>query len=43
MLVAAADAVAIATMKLMTSDQVQPQLRDQTRDGPVVRDKFTSL
>ena len=40
-LLAAADAVANATMKLMTSDQVQPQLRDQHRDGSVVWDEFT--
>ena len=37
-LLAAADAVANATMKLMTSDQAQPQLRDQQRDGSVVWD-----
>ena len=42
-LLAAADAVANATMKLMTSDQAQPQLRDQQRDGSVVWDEFTSL
>ena len=42
-LLAAADAVANATMKLMTSDQAQPQLRDQQRDGSVVRDGITSL
>ena len=42
-LLAAADAVANATMKLMTSDQAQPQLRDQQRDGSVVRDELTSL
>ena len=41
--VAAADAVAHATMNLMVSDQAQPQLRDQRRDGSVVRDKFTVL
>jgi hypothetical protein len=35
-LLAAADAVANATMKLMASDQAQPQLRDQRRDGAVV-------
>ncbi len=39
----AADAVASATMKLMASDQAQPQLRDQRRDGAVVWDEFTSL
>ena len=38
-LLAAADAVANATMKLMDSDQAQPQLRDQQRDGSVVRDE----
>ena len=32
-LIAAADAVANATMKLMASDQAQPQLRNQLRDG----------
>jgi integrase len=42
-LLAAADAVANATTKLMASDQAQPQLRDQQRDGPVVRDGITSL
>jgi integrase len=42
-LVAAADAVASATMKLMTSDRAQPQLRDQRRDGSAVWDEFTSL
>ena len=42
-LVAAADAVANATIKLMASDQAQPQLRDQRRDGSVVWDEFTSL
>jgi integrase len=36
-----ADAVANATMKLMASDQAQPQLRDQHRDGSVVRDGIT--
>jgi hypothetical protein len=43
---AAADAVANATMKLMAKepDQAQPQLRDQARDGSVVVwDEFTSL
>ena len=40
-LLAAADAVANATMKLMASDQAQPQLRDQQRDGSVVRDGIT--
>jgi integrase len=43
MLLAAADAVANATMKLMASDQSQPQLRDQHRDGSVVWDEFTVL
>ena len=38
-----ADAVANATMKLMASDQAQSQLRDQQRDGSVVRDDLTSL
>jgi integrase len=42
-LLAAADAVANAAMKLMASDQAQPQLRDQRRDGSVVWDEFTSL
>jgi integrase len=42
-LLAAADVVANATMRLMTSDQVQPQLRDQHRDGSVVWDEFTVL
>ena len=42
-LLAAADAVASATMKLMTSDQPQPHLRDQQRDGSVVWDDLTSL
>ena len=42
-LLAAADAVANATMKLMASDQAQPQLRDQQRDGSVVWDGITSL
>jgi integrase len=45
-LLAAADAVANATMKLMADkepDQAQPQLRDQRRDGSVVWDEFTSL
>ena len=42
-LLAAADAVANATMKLMTSDQAQPQLRYQPRDGSVVRGDLTSL
>jgi integrase len=42
-LLAAADAVANATMKLMASDQAQPQLRDQRRDGSIVWDEFTSL
>ena len=41
-LVAAADAVADATMKLMNSDldadQTQPELREQQRDGSDVRD-----
>jgi hypothetical protein len=42
-LVAAADAVAHATMNLMASDQAQPQLRDRRRDGSVVWDEFTVL
>jgi integrase len=42
-LLAAADAVANATMKLMVLDQAQPQLRDQHRDGLVVWDEFTVL
>ena len=37
-LLAAADAVANATMKLMASDEAQPQLRDQRRDGSVAWD-----
>ena len=41
MLVAAANIVANATMKLMASDQAQPQLRDQRRDGSVVWDGIT--
>ena len=36
MLLAAADAVANATMKLMASDQAQPELRNQQPDGCVV-------
>jgi integrase len=42
-LLAAADAVANATTKLMASDQAQPQLRDQRREGAVMRDGITSL
>jgi hypothetical protein len=49
-LLAAADAVANATMNLMSakdsdlaSDQAQPQLRDQRRDGSAMWDEFTSL
>jgi hypothetical protein len=42
-LVAAAEAVAHATMSLMASDQAHPQLRDQRRDGSVVWDGITSL
>ena len=42
-LLAAADAVANATMKLMTSDQARHRLRDQRRDGSVVGDGITSL
>ena len=42
-LLAAADAVANATMKLVASDQTQPQLRDQQRDGSAVWDEFTVL
>jgi hypothetical protein len=46
-LLAAADAVANATMKLMAEksdlapDQAQPQLRNQQRDGSAVRDGIT--
>jgi hypothetical protein len=39
---AAADAVANATMKLMGSDQAQPQLRQQ-RDGSSQVTRFTSV
>jgi hypothetical protein len=49
-LLAAADVVANATMKLMckkepdlAADQAQPQLRDQRQDRSVVWDEFTSL
>ena len=42
-LLAAADAVANATIKLMTSDQAQPQLRNQQRDASVVWDGIISL
>jgi integrase len=45
-LLAAADAVANATMKLMRDkepDLAQPQLRDQGRDGTAVWDELTSL
>jgi hypothetical protein len=46
-LLAAADAVANATMKLMNSDfdadQAQPQLRHIAGDGSVVWDEFTVL
>jgi hypothetical protein len=45
-LLAVADAVAHATMKLMAEeepDQAQPQLRNQHRDGSVVWDEFTVL
>ena len=46
-LLAAADVVANAIMKLidldLTSDQAQPELRDKRRDGQVVWDEFTSL
>ena len=48
-LLAAADAVANATMKLMAEksdlapDQAQPQLRHQQRDGSVVWDGIASL
>ena len=41
MLLPAADAVANATMKLMASDQAQPQLRDQQRDGSVVWEGYS--
>ena len=37
----AADAVANATMKLMASDQAQPQLRDQQRDGSVAWEGYS--
>ena len=40
-LLAAADAVANTTMKLMTLNQAQPQLWDQQRDGSVMRDGIT--
>jgi hypothetical protein len=42
-LVAAAYAVANATMELMASDQAQPQLRDQQRGASVVWDGITSF
>ena len=42
-LLVAADAVANATMKLMASDQAQPQLRDHRRDGSAMWDEFTVL
>jgi hypothetical protein len=42
-LLAAADPVANGTMKLMASDQAEPQLRSQRRDGSVVWDEFTVL
>ena len=42
-LLAAADAVANATMKLMTLDQALPQLRGQHRDGSIMWDEITSL
>ena len=42
-LLAAADAVANATMKLLAPDQAQPQLQDQGRDGAFVWDEFTVL
>ena len=42
-LLAAADAVANATMKLMNSDQAQPQLRNEQRDGRAIWDGITSL
>jgi integrase len=45
-LLAAADAVASATVKLMGDkepDLAQPKLRDQGRGGSVVWDEFTSL
>ena len=40
-LLAAADAVANDTMKLMARYQPQPQLRNQQRDGSVVREGFS--
>jgi hypothetical protein len=42
-LLAAGDAVANATMKLMASDQAQPELPNQQPDGSVVWDEFTVL
>ena len=40
-LLAAADAVANGTMKLLAPDEAQPQLQDQGRDGAFVWDEFT--
>jgi hypothetical protein len=42
-LVAAADAVANATMRLMASDQARPRLRNQQRDASAMWDGITSL
>ena len=42
-LLAAADAVAHATMASDGADLAQPQLRDQRQDGSVVWDEFTVL
>ena len=42
-LLAAADAVANDTMKLMARYQPQPQLRNQQRDGSVVREGFQQV
>jgi integrase len=42
-LLAAANVVANATMRLMGSDQAQPQLRNEQRDASVVWDGITSL
>ena len=42
-LLAAADAVANGTMKLLAPDEAQPQLQDQGRDGAFVWDEFTVL
>jgi integrase len=42
-LLSAVEAVANATMKLMASDEAQPQLRDQGRGGSVMWDGITVL